>query len=425
MTDVAFTSWGSANSIGPSCHVLQFGSYRVGIDYGAGIREGEDEPRFEGSLDALFITHAHRDHAGMLPRAIARWPKMRCWATFETMALARWIWEDEINISHINRRPEPFSKEDVAAAARRVKRLLPHQEVHLTDEVSVTAFPAGHILGAVGLVFRYRGESYVATGDICLRDHGFIPGAEVPDIAESRLLIRESTYVGQYLEEERAAVKERLLEKSRAILEQGGRVVIPTLSIDRMPEICELFYGSDIPSEWPVWVVGGPRPVQIYLDYADGTKSLQGVRRFEHWKHQQDVLKSEFPMVVIASSGMLVPNTPSYTWATAVLGDKDSAIYFVNWQDPCQPGGIIADSNSVGQTLKLPTGNFVRMCDVDRFHLSSHGMEDEMKALEIAVNPQEVVHVHGEGARIQAFVEAERGRGPARRMAIVGEVVSL
>ena len=45
MPAVSFTSWGSANSIGPSCHVFRFGEYRVAVDYGAGVRRGEEEAR--------------------------------------------------------------------------------------------------------------------------------------------------------------------------------------------------------------------------------------------------------------------------------------------------------------------------------------------------------------------------------------------
>jgi len=424
MSDVAFTSWGSANSIGPSCHVLQFGTFRVGIDYGAGIRKGEQEPAFEEPPDALIVTHAHRDHIGMLPRAVSRWSKMQTWATFETMSLARWLWDDELRIAKEEQRPYPFTTEDIERASRRTKRLIAGQSVRLTDDLTVTPFAAGHILGAVGLTFRYRGEDYVATGDIGLRSHGFIGGADVAPHQRVRLLIRESTYVGQHPTDLRCDIESHFIARITQVLEGGGRVLIPTLSIDRMPEVFALLRSSGIDRQWPLWVVGGARPAEIYMDYANDARILGTMRRFENRQHHEDTRKSGLPMVILASSGMMAPKTPSYTWATDILADEGSAIFMVNWQDPCTPGGIILNGAD-GEEVQLPTGRYRRRCTVQRFDFSSHAKEDEMEEIERRLRPDEVIHVHGEGARIDAFIEATRGSGPVRHAAQVGVRIPL
>jgi len=424
MSDVTFTSWGSANSIGPSCHVLQFGDFRVGIDYGAGIREGEQEPAHDRPLDAIIATHAHRDHIGMLPRALTRWPKAQSWATFETMALARWIWDDELNIARREEREYPFQPDDIERVSRRTKRLIAGTTVFLKDDLAVTPFTAGHILGAVGLTFRYKGELYIATGDIGLRSHGFIAGADITEYPRTRLLIRESTYVGQHPTDLRCEIESHFISRIEKVLEGGGRVLIPTLSIDRMPEIYALLHASGIHRKWPLWVIGGARPAEIYLDYARDARVLGNMRRFENRQHQDDTRKSGLPMVVLASSGMVARDTPSYTWATDILSDEGSAIFMVNWQDPCTPGGIILNGTD-GEELQLPTGRYRRRCAVQRFDFSSHAKEDEMQEIERRFRPDEVIHVHGEGARIDAFIGSTYGRGPVRRGAKVGESLAL
>jgi Cft2 family RNA processing exonuclease len=414
MADVSFVSLGSADSIGASCHVLKFPNFSVAVDRGAGFKEGEREPLVEGNINAVLVTHGHLDHVGMLPRVSRHWPKARIWATYETSQIARWIWDDQIFISSQEHRSAPFSEEEVELTVRRMRRMVPGQSIRLSEEVTVTPVHAGHILGAVMLVFSFRGASYVVTGDMCLRDHSFIRGADLPDAPNCRLLVRESTYAGQWPTQTRDQVKEELVAFVRERLECGGKVIIPALSIDRLPEIYDTLHTAGIDRTWPVWVAGGARPMEIYRDNLSGARPiLNTVMRFEGIRHRLGAMRSRQPMVILASSGMMMRNTPSYDWAVSILEDSNSGICQVNWADPCSPAGIIAASEW-GQEVDFPGGSYKRMCQVRQFRLSTHAQEDEMQELEEHLRPDLIVHVHGDGERTKKFIDDTRDKGPQR-----------
>lgn len=423
MSDVTFVSWGGADSIGPSCQVLKFpNGFTVAVDRGAGLSGNASgrEPLVGENINAIILTHGHLDHVGMLPRVFRYWPKVRIWATYETSELAQWIWKDMQFIASQERREQPFSDEEVALTIRRTKRMIPGTPIRLSDEVTVIPVRAGHILGAVMLVFRFRGASYVVTGDMSLRDHSFIRGAEMPEAPDCRLLVRESTYVGQRPTQSRDEVKEELVAFVRERLEGGGKVVIPALSIDRLPDVCAILAEAGINRQWPVWVAGGTRPMEIYRDNLPGARPvLDAVRRFEGFRHWLGAMRSRQPMVVVASSGMMMLKTPSYDWAVSILGDDASGICQVNWTDPCSPAGILTASE-YGEEVELPDGSYKRMCQVRQFRLSTHAMEDEMQELEEHLHPELVVHVHGDGERIGKFIGDTRSSGPQRIGARVG-----
>lgn len=422
MSKVTFRALGGANSVGASCYILHFGNFPVMLDCGAGVHTPDPDLSQAGNIEVVCCSHGHRDHIGRVPLIHRYYPQARVYMSYLTRLLAINSWEDELEVAQKENRSCPFSHYDttVTQSSRRLRDLYPGQERKLSSDLSVTAYGAGHILGAVLYIFTYKGLNYVFTGDISLKPHTFVAGADVPKLSSCELLIRESTYAGQWQEQSRKAVKSNLIKAIREVYKAGGRVVIPAPVIDRMQETSTTLQEAKIDHR----VVGGMVATDIYQQYADGGRALTKMSRFgtgkEGWNAQMNAMGSNYPIVVIASSGMVNPGTASYDWVRSVMDEPKNAVFFVCYQDPFGFGGKILASR-LGDELD----GFQRNCRIERFHLSTHAQEDEMQELEHRLNPKTIIHVHGEDRRIQSFIDSQKDIGPPRIKAIVGQEIDL
>jgi predicted metal-dependent RNase len=105
------------------------------------------------------------------------------------------------------------------------------------------------------------------------------------------------------------------------------------------------------------------------------------------------------PSIVLASSGMLLPETFSNRLAREVLADPDDAIFLVGYQDPDSPGHQVQRSD-VGGAIDLQDGRgpVRRQCDLDRFYFSAHSKRKELLAAAERMKPRRAVICHGDAA---------------------------
>jgi Cft2 family RNA processing exonuclease len=109
----------------------------------------------------------------------------------------------------------------------------------------LTAFPAGHILGAAQLLVEYEGERLVYTGDLKLRAP--LCGRATELVAADHLIV-ESTFglpIYHFLSREEAA--ERILNFARESLEDGATPVFTGYPLGRGQEIAHVLGAEGIP----------------------------------------------------------------------------------------------------------------------------------------------------------------------------------
>ncbi len=135
------------------------------------------------------------------------------------------------------------------------------------------------------------------------------------------------------------------MEQVRAVLERGGRCLIPAFALGRAQEVLLILSDARrrglLPVEARVWVDGLVRAVcGVYAAHAaSGTATLrrlaarQGnpffaadgpVRPVERPEQRQQVLDGP-PAVIVSSSGMLVGG-PSSFYAARLAGDEQGSI---------------------------------------------------------------------------------------------------
>ncbi|TYB42679.1 MBL fold metallo-hydrolase [Actinomadura chibensis] len=414
---------GGDDHIGGSCVLVEAGGTRILID--AGLRPGDraEPPRdiaraLDGPLDAVVVTHAHNDHCGHVPALVARRPGLRVIATPETVALMPVMWADTAKVMAARERGRArwgaeaavlYGPREIDAASRRREALQPGMPRRI-GALTVELFPAGHVLGAAGVVVRAGDRRVVVTGDISGFRQETVGGYAVPESARGAdLLVMESTCCA----EEHDARDLRVDELVRAVAEvhgRGGRVLIPAFALGRAQEIA-LIMRRRLP-EVPVRVDG------MAVDLAAVFESLDpGIRIFTGGTAAADRpadLDDFRTGVVISTSGMLTGG-PVVEWAQRVLPEPGSALFISGYQDEESPGRALLDLASSGGAVTLPDRDGevtvpVR-ARVETMRLSAHA--DRRGLLDIAgeVAAAETMLVHGVPKRQRTFAATLGVRG--------------
>lgn len=404
--DVSLVCGGGANSIGGSFYVLKAGNTSIGIDYGGQLDPSLGfEPDFTvtDTLDHLFVTHAHFDHVGAVPLVRKRFPGAKIYATSETAKLAQVIWDQ--TLLHAEQGKAPFTPEDASGTLGAIRPIRVREAVELGPDLRVFPIYAAHILGAVSYLIEYRGKFYFFTGDVCYEDRSLLAGATRLKAKQTAALVRESTYI--ISSKDREAEKEKIITRVPELIGDGFQILIAALSIDRAQDVfCIL---APIADELgiPIYIDGSKRVFKIYQENLKDGEALKKARWFDGNGERNIFLEDHEPGIVIASSGMMMPNTLSAKWAGELLPDPKAAIFTVNYQDPSTPGFRVRNS-ALGDVLALEDRMIKRQCLVEHFDLSAHMDMGDGEELEERMNPETIVYVHGEDAGIDAYLDGHR-----------------
>ena len=259
---VRLTFHGAARTVTGSCYLLDTGSARVLID--CGMFQGSKTERelnyrafpFDAaSLTAVLLTHAHIDHAGLLPKLVKHGFAHRIHCTAATADLCRIMLPDsgniqEMEVLQLNRRRvkrgqeevEPIYTVDDAMAA------LDHFEGHpfetwITPAPGVRArfWNAGHLLGSASIEIEVEQAGtkplrLLFSGDIGPDNKMLHPDPEAPTGFD--FVVCESTYGGRdRFEHSEEGRREILAGQVTAAAAKKGALLIPSFAVERTQEL--------------------------------------------------------------------------------------------------------------------------------------------------------------------------------------------
>jgi metallo-beta-lactamase family protein len=328
---------GAARGVTGSCHLLTTKDadgveHRILID--CGMFQGEqfaDQANFEAfhfdasTIDAVFVTHAHNDHVGRLPKLIASGFTGPIYCTHPTRPLMRVVLEDGFHIMEENARrngePMLYEKEDLVTLFDQCETVNYHETIFLGKGTSVMFHDAGHILGSAFISIDTEGTRVVFSGDLGNSDVPILPDTET--LSHADVVITESTY-GHRLHESpktRSLFVRDMIERT---LVHKGVLMIPSFSIERTQE---LLYEMDqiLTHELDVTVpifLDSPmaiRATEIYRHYQnylrfDADILAQPDRDFFSFPNLKETMRTESskaindiapPKIIIAGSGMM------------------------------------------------------------------------------------------------------------------------
>ncbi|NCN52701.1 MBL fold metallo-hydrolase [Candidatus Parcubacteria bacterium] len=185
-------------------------------------------------IDALFITHAHADHIGRIPKLVADGFTGKIYTTDATKDLAAVMLRDAYTVMTYEAdrygSPRCYEMKDVTAAIALFSGVSYNEPIALKDDVTAVFTNAGHILGSAFVTFTRKGRSCVFSGDIGNVPQPLLDAPTIP--TGYNYLVMESVY-GDRLHEQVAERNDLLKHYIVETQKKGGTLIIPAFSLER------------------------------------------------------------------------------------------------------------------------------------------------------------------------------------------------
>ena len=392
---------GAAKEVGRSAFLVSNENSNILMDYGVLLKK---EPQFPlhvkpKDLHAIVLSHAHLDHSGFIPSLFSSSSKFPILSTNPTIELSQLLIEDMIKISGFYL---PFENIDLDKMVKCHKNLEYRQPYNI-NEINITLYESGHILGGSTIVVENSGKRVFYTGDINTRGSKILRPADL-DIDEIHLMIIESTY-SQTNQMPRLQAEKELLEFAHKIIDNGGTLFIPAFSVERAQEIACVLKANKFPRK--IVMDGMALKVnEIMLKYPEYIrdpkvfkKYIEEVEWIKDWKRRKRMIKE--PCVIISPAGMLVGGSAIFYMQNIMMSEKNG-IALVSYQGENTPGRMLLDKG----TFKVNGRIKKCLAEIKQFEFSGHNSRDELFEILDGVkgNPK-VLTVHGDGNSCIRFAE--------------------
>ncbi|KAI8994350.1 beta-lactamase-like protein [Gaertneriomyces semiglobifer] len=389
---------GAGQDVGRSCVLLTIANKTIMFD--CGMHMGYNDSRrfpdfsylsrslnFDGVLDAVVISHFHLDHCGALPYFTEKCGSGYSgpiYMTYPTRAIAPLLLEDMRKVA-VERKGETdfFTQDDIRRCMKKVVPVDLGQRIVLSCGVELTAYYAGHVLGAAMFHAKYGAESVVYTGDYNMTPDRHLGSAWLPPLRPD-LLITETT-----------GRERSFLHTIHQAVAKGGKVLIPVFALGRAQELCILVedYWSRTESVQKVPIYFSAGLTERANEKNQKTFVDRNMFDFRHIKPFDMKLADEpGPCVLFAS-----PGVQKWCW---------SPLNTVILPGYCVAGTVGAKVLSGEKTIQIDryTKVEVKMA-VKNLSFSAHADQPGIMRLIRMCEPRNVMLVHGESGKMKVLAE--------------------
>lgn len=361
--------YGGVGSVTGANFMLDTGKLAVLIDCGleqgdkfASEHNAEPFPYDPSQVDTLFVTHAHADHIGRIPKLVRDGFHGEIYSTLPTRELARIMFDDALHIMEYEAerdgRQPIYDQRNIDQALSLWKTLEYHEVLKLEDDVEAVFTNAGHILGSAIVSFSRKGTKVVFTGDIGNVPQPLLAQPEVP--AQYDYLVMESVYGDRVHEEveERTGMLKHFIQET---IRKEGTLIIPAFSLERTQGI--LFEINNLVES------GEIEPIKTYLDSplairvtdvyrgsivflkpeiqeqikaGDDIFAFEGLSFTETVKESSMIARYGGPKIIIAGSGMSHGGRIRQH-EKQFLGDSNTTLLLVGYQTVGSVGRLLQD----------------------------------------------------------------------------------
>lgn len=434
-----FQNLAKFNEIGANCYLVDTGNCRIILDAGM-------HPKLEGSeatpalneipydsVDAVILSHSHLDHAGCIPVVMRDQPNALLYMTPPTAALSDALMHNSVNVMQSKREDlgitdyPLYGHRELDRLKQRWQLVDYNKRFSLADDVFITFYNAGHILGSCGVLIEAHGKTLFYTGDIQFADQCLVKGAEFP-VDNIDTLIVETTRgaAPRNIDYSRENEEGKFCKALKKALDKGGSALVPVFAMGKTQEVLSMIHRfkseERLPEKTPVFIGGlSTKMTMIYDDFADTIYRKDedfyiiedmGIKTGSKKKKRRPITYQKQAIFAL-SSGMMTEQTVSNNFARTFINNPKNSLLFVGYADPESPAGVIRNSER-GDLITLdPSQEDVLFdCDMEVFDFSGHSTRDEILDYILQVNPKTTFLVHGDLEASEWFQEQLVARLP-------------
>ncbi len=356
---VRITTLGGCREVGRSCMLLSTPESRIIIDCGVNVGSDDSATPYLyvpeayplNQIDAVVLTHAHLDHAGLVPMLYKYGYEGPIYCTPPTRDLFVLLQLDYIEIAGREGNRLPYDSGMIREALKHTITLNYGDVTDIAPDTKLTMHNAGHILGSSIAHFHIGDGLYnvAFTGDYKFeRTRLFDPA--VCNFPRLETLVTEATYGGtNSIQPSRKEAEVNLIKMVRETINRGGKVVIPAFSVGRSQEVMvvlEEAIRKKVIDEVPVCLDGMIyEATAIHTSYPEYLNNdlrdlifHKGINPFlaecfvqvESPKQRTEIVEGP-PCVILATSGML-NGGPVIEYLKRLGPDEKNTLVFVGYQ---------------------------------------------------------------------------------------------
>ena len=453
---------GAAKIVTGSCYWIKTGKTEVLVDCGMfqGIKETtrrnyekfQFDPR---KIKYVFLTHAHIDHSGLLPKLFAQGFRGKILVTKATFDLCKIMLADSAHIQEkdnewknkqrlrqgLKPRDPLYTIDDVKKCSRSFKTVKYNKTYQIEDGIKIRYRDAGHIVGssAIELFVTEKGKTkkIVFSGDV---GQWNVPIVKNPVLIEDAdYVVIESTY-GNRLHESFSDGEKRLAKIVQETYKRGGKLLIPSFAIERTQELLLVFKEMIDAGKFP--------DQQVFLDSPLAIKATNVFKKHrevfdkealavkpdpftfsnlvftEKVKDSMALNMYKGPCIIIAGSGMCTGGRIKHHFKHGIWNSKNTVL-FVGYQARGTLGRIILEG---AEKVRLLGTEVVVKAKIEKINaFSAHAdYNDLLKWMGgFKEKPTKVFVTHGEEDSAEDFKLKLEKEGFKAYVPSIGEEVIL
>ncbi len=442
------TFLGAAKTVTGSCFHIETESNTFLVD--CGLFQGHDKedllnrkdfPFNAEDLDCIFLTHAHIDHSGRIPKAFLDGFRGEVITTKATAQLCEIMLPDSGHIHEFEadwknrkrlrsgRKPEPplYTVKDAIESLKLFKNIAYNRVIEIGTALKARFNDAGHILGS-SILELWISENGTETKIVFSGDLGSkgVPILRNPSvISRADYIVVESTY-GNRLHREKEDNLMRFMDIICDTVKRGGNVVIPSFAVGRTQEIIynlnkhigKYSEKLDRIMKMPVYLDSPlaisatevfrrnldcfDREAREYIENGDNPLDFPGLKFTRTAEESIELNRLKESSIIISASGMCEAGRIKHHLKHN-LWRPECSVIFVGYQAPGTLGRRIADgAHSVrifGEEIEVNAR--IEILDGFSGHADRDGLAGWLKGFETP--PESVFIVHGEQDSMAEF----------------------